>query len=198
MARNRRAIRSAPRTVLLSLKQRAMNAPQFAVGDGALGFRKALWDVLPEPRGQSCWVHTIANVLGKQPRGLSAWNVLTCLAPVVACDRHAGLCLFSPLPGRRGIAVPVLAQCSNSSVETERGGPSAHRQLFVGGKGERPVCKGVWIMVIAVSHLGCSNSEAPGSSQPDHCADGKENEGETDIDCGAGVCAGCGLGACSA
>lgn len=34
-----------------------------AVGDGALGFWKALAEVFPETRGQRCWVHKSANVL---------------------------------------------------------------------------------------------------------------------------------------
>jgi len=42
------------------------------VGDGALGFWKALRDVWPETREQRCWVHRIANVLDKLPKRLHA------------------------------------------------------------------------------------------------------------------------------
>ncbi len=56
--------------VLRSLKQRGMNAPLLAVGDGALGFWKAVRDVFPETREQRCWVHKIANVLDKLPKRL--------------------------------------------------------------------------------------------------------------------------------
>ena len=47
-----------------------MRAPVLAVGDGALGFWKALRDVSPETREQRCWVHRIANVLDKLPKRL--------------------------------------------------------------------------------------------------------------------------------
>jgi transposase-like protein len=49
-----------------------MRAPVLAVGDGALGFWKALQDVWPETREQRCWVHRIANVLDKLPKRLHA------------------------------------------------------------------------------------------------------------------------------
>ena len=42
------------------------------MGDGALGFWKALRDVWPETREQRCWVRRIANVLDKLPKRLHA------------------------------------------------------------------------------------------------------------------------------
>jgi transposase-like protein len=59
-------------TVLRGLKRRGMRAPVLAVGDGALGFWKALRDVWPQAREQRCWVHRIANVLDKLPKRLHA------------------------------------------------------------------------------------------------------------------------------
>ena len=57
--------------VLLSLRDRGMtNAPQLAVGDGALGFWAALPKVFPTTRTQRCWVHKTANVLNKLPKKL--------------------------------------------------------------------------------------------------------------------------------
>jgi transposase-like protein len=56
--------------LLRGLKRRGMRAPVLAVGNGALGFWKALRDVWPETRGQRCWVHRIANVLDKLPKRL--------------------------------------------------------------------------------------------------------------------------------
>ncbi len=56
--------------VLRSLKQRGMNTPRLAIGDGALGFWKAVRNVFPETREQRCWVHKIANVLDKLPKRL--------------------------------------------------------------------------------------------------------------------------------
>lgn len=59
-------------SVLRDLKRRKMNAPVLAVGDGALGFWKALAEVYPETQRQNCWVHKIANVLDKLPKRLQA------------------------------------------------------------------------------------------------------------------------------
>jgi transposase-like protein len=59
-------------TLLRDLKGRGMRAPVLAVGDGALGFWKALRDVWPETCEQRCWVHRIANVLDKLPKRLHA------------------------------------------------------------------------------------------------------------------------------
>ena len=52
--------------LLLDCKQRGLTIdPKLAVGDGALGFWKALRQVYPTTREQRCWVHKTANVLDK-------------------------------------------------------------------------------------------------------------------------------------
>jgi len=56
------------REVLLNLKDRGMNTPQLAIGDGALGFWKALDEVYSKTRHQRCWVHKTANILNKLPK----------------------------------------------------------------------------------------------------------------------------------
>ena len=57
--------------VLLDLKARGLEvSPEVAVGDGALGFWKALPKVYPTTRTQRCWVHKTANVLNHFPRGM--------------------------------------------------------------------------------------------------------------------------------
>ena len=54
------------RELLIDVKQRGLQiAPEIAVGDGALGFWKALDEVFPGTRHQRCWVHKTANVLNK-------------------------------------------------------------------------------------------------------------------------------------
>jgi transposase-like protein len=58
------------RTVLRDLKRRGLRAPVLAIGDGALGFWAAVREVWPETAEQRCWVHRIANVLDKLPKGL--------------------------------------------------------------------------------------------------------------------------------
>jgi putative transposase len=55
--------------VLLSLKRRGLSkAPLLAVGDGSLGFWKALEEVFPETKHQRCWVHKTANILDKMSK----------------------------------------------------------------------------------------------------------------------------------
>ena len=57
------------REVLLDLKRRGLViAPELAIGDGALGFWKALREIYGETREQRCWVHKTANVLNKLPK----------------------------------------------------------------------------------------------------------------------------------
>jgi transposase-like protein len=54
------------RELLVEVKSRGLTiAPEIAVGDGALGFWKALDKVFPGTRHQRCWVHKTANVLNK-------------------------------------------------------------------------------------------------------------------------------------
>jgi transposase-like protein len=54
------------RELLIDIKQRGLEiAPDLAVGDGALGFWKAIDEVFPVTRHQRCWVHKSANVLNK-------------------------------------------------------------------------------------------------------------------------------------
>jgi len=60
------------REVLLKLKDRGMNAPQLATGDGALGFWAALDEVYPDTRHQRCWVHKTANILNYLPKSSQA------------------------------------------------------------------------------------------------------------------------------
>jgi transposase-like protein len=54
--------------LLRSCKRRGMAAPVLAVGDGALGFWKALREVFPQTREQRCWWHKIGNVLAALPK----------------------------------------------------------------------------------------------------------------------------------
>jgi putative transposase len=58
------------RALLLSLRDRGIEAPQLAIGDGALGFWAALAEVYPTTREQRCWVHKTVNVLDKLPKTL--------------------------------------------------------------------------------------------------------------------------------
>jgi putative transposase len=54
--------------LLRDCRRRGMSAPVLAVGDGALGFWKAVREVFPETKEQRCWFHVQANVLACLPK----------------------------------------------------------------------------------------------------------------------------------
>jgi len=54
--------------LLRDCRRRGMTAPVLAVGDGALGFWKAVREVFPATREQRCWFHKQANVLAGLPK----------------------------------------------------------------------------------------------------------------------------------
>ncbi|HSH79196.1 MAG TPA: IS256 family transposase [Herpetosiphonaceae bacterium] len=59
------------RELLVEVKRRGLSlAPEIAVGDGALGFWRALDEVFPGTRHQRCWVHKSANILNKVPKSV--------------------------------------------------------------------------------------------------------------------------------
>ena len=56
--------------LLLDVKARGLEIePRLAIGDGALGFWKAMRQVWDTTKEQRCWVHKTANVLDKLPKG---------------------------------------------------------------------------------------------------------------------------------
>lgn len=59
------------KALLLDVKARGLTIdPALAIGDGALGFWKALPQVYETTRQQRCWVHKTANVLDKLPKSV--------------------------------------------------------------------------------------------------------------------------------
>jgi putative transposase len=56
--------------LLVDCKARGLEVePSLAIGDGALGFWKAMRQVWGATKEQRCWVHKTANVLDKLPKG---------------------------------------------------------------------------------------------------------------------------------
>lgn len=57
--------------VLIQLEAQGLTIPpKLAIGDGALGFWKALGKKWPHTATQRCWVHKTANVLNKVPKSV--------------------------------------------------------------------------------------------------------------------------------
>ena len=87
------------RELLVDIKKRGLAiAPEVAVGDGALGFWKALDEVFPGTRHQRCWVHKTSNVLNKFPKSMhpavkadlrDIWQAETRAAAEAAMDTFA-------------------------------------------------------------------------------------------------------------
>jgi putative transposase len=85
--------------LLLDLKSRGFDSGSaLAIGDGALGFWKALRKVLPDAREQRCWVHKTANVQNCFPKSMKAkvkadvheiWKSATKEMAEKACDLFA-------------------------------------------------------------------------------------------------------------
>lgn len=57
--------------LLEGLRSRGLaTSPKLAIGDGALGFWKAVSKCFPDTRHQRCWVHKTANVLSALPKSV--------------------------------------------------------------------------------------------------------------------------------
>lgn len=84
-------------SVLTDLRERGLGTgPKLAIGDGALGFWKALRMTWPDVAEQRCWVHKTANVLNQLPKSMqpkvkaelqSIWMAETREAAHAAFDR---------------------------------------------------------------------------------------------------------------
>ena len=58
-------------SILVDLRRRGLlEAPKLAIGDGSLGFWKALAKTYDKTRWQRCWVHKTANILNKLPKSI--------------------------------------------------------------------------------------------------------------------------------
>ncbi len=87
------------RELLVDVRHRGLEiGPELAIGDGNLGFWKALRQVYGTAREQRCWVHKTANVLNKLPKGVQAkakqhlhmiWMAETRAAAEAAFDHFA-------------------------------------------------------------------------------------------------------------
>lgn len=59
------------RALLLDLKQRGLkHPPKLCIGDGAMGFWKAIKKEYGESQQQRCWMHKTGNILGNLPKTL--------------------------------------------------------------------------------------------------------------------------------
>jgi len=98
--------------LLLDLKRRGLKIdPQLAIGDGALGFWKALPQVYGSTRAQRCWVHKTANVLNKLPKHLQAKAKSDLHQIWMAATRERAYAAFDNFVQSYEPKYPKAAQC---------------------------------------------------------------------------------------
>lgn len=104
--------------LLQGLKSRHLELdPKLAVGDGALGFWKALTKVFPQTRHQRCWVHKTANVLDKLPKSVQP-KVKSALHEVYLAEtRDAAHTAFDSALGRFQDKYPKAMDCLRKDRE---------------------------------------------------------------------------------
>jgi putative transposase len=106
------------RQLLLDLKGRGLKtAPQLAIGDGALGFWKALTKVYGSTRWQRCWVHKTANVLNKLPKSLQAKAKAKLHQIWMAAEKDEAQRHFDDFIQVYGAKYPKAAECLEKDRE---------------------------------------------------------------------------------
>jgi len=102
--------------LLRDCKRRGMRAPVLAVGDGAIGFWKALPEVFPTTREQRCWFHVSGNMLAALPKSAHP-GARAALAEIY--NRHGPRAHPQGREGVRGALRREVAQSrSMSSIES--------------------------------------------------------------------------------
>ena len=100
------------RELLVGLKARGLSAtPQIAVGDGALGFWKALDEIFPATRHQRCWVHKIVNVLNKVPTSVQPGMKADLREVRDAPDRATAETAITVFAEKYGAKYPKAVEC---------------------------------------------------------------------------------------
>ena len=98
--------------VLVELKRRGLKSPpELAVGDGSLGFWKALSKVYDTTCWQKCWVHKTANVLNKLPKNIQVKAKQKLHQIWMAPDRQEAEKCFDAFIEIYGAKYPKAAEC---------------------------------------------------------------------------------------
>jgi len=104
--------------LLRDLKSRGLaQGPTLAIGDGALGFWKALRQVYGQTRWQRCWVHKTANVLDKLPKDLQAQAKQRLQAIWMAPDRQRAVLAFDLFIAAYEAKYPKAVECLTQDRE---------------------------------------------------------------------------------
>jgi transposase-like protein len=100
------------RELLVDLRARGLTvAPELAVGDGALGFWRALEEIFPATRHQRCWQHKLVNILNKVPKSVQP-NMKADLREVRdAPDRATAEAAITVFAEKYGAKYPKAVDC---------------------------------------------------------------------------------------
>ncbi len=107
------------REVLVSLKQRGLHtAPKLAIGDGALGFWKALRQEYPATRHQRCWVHKTRNVLDKVSKSIQAHVKAAVQEIWRSPSRQLAMTAFETFSRMYQAKYPKAVECMENELDT--------------------------------------------------------------------------------
>ena len=100
------------RQLLVDLKARGLAiAPELAVGDGALGFWKAMDEVFPTTVHQRCWLHKTANVLNKAAKSVQPGMKKDLAEIWMSPDRAAAEKAIDVFAAKYGAKYPKAVEC---------------------------------------------------------------------------------------
>ena len=100
------------RELLVDVKARGLViAPELAVGDGALGFWKAVDEVFPGPKHQRCWLHKTANILNKAAKSVQPGMKKDIAEIWMSPDRAAAGKAMEVFAAKYGAKYPTAVDC---------------------------------------------------------------------------------------
>ena len=100
------------RELLVDVKRRGLAiSPEIAVGDGALGFWKALDELYPGTRHQRCWLHKTGNVLNTAPKAVQPAMKAALREVHAAPTRAAAEAAVGVFVEKYGAKYPRAAEC---------------------------------------------------------------------------------------
>uniref|UniRef100_UPI001AE096D8 IS256 family transposase n=1 Tax=Pararhodobacter sp. SW119 TaxID=2780075 RepID=UPI001AE096D8 len=106
------------RELLVGLKARGLAvAPELAVGDGALGFWKAMDEVFPGTRHQRCWFHKMSNVLNHFPKSMQPTVTVDLREVSHAETRAAALAAIETFKAKYAAKYERAAACLTKDTE---------------------------------------------------------------------------------
>jgi transposase-like protein len=100
------------RELLVDLKARGLAiAPEIAVGDGALGFWKAIDEVWPTTKHQRCWLHKTVNVLNKVAKSVHPGMKKDLAEVWMSPDRASAETAIAVFDEKYGAKYPKAVEC---------------------------------------------------------------------------------------